>query len=64
MNDEDEELPISTLPDGKDKPDSVEGAKDEQKSRSTSKVSDHQNSDNVELDGAADKEEIEQIKEE
>ena len=64
MNDEDEELPISTLPDGKDKPDSVEGAKDEQKSRSASKVSDHQNSDNVELDGAADKEEIEQIKEE
>jgi hypothetical protein len=64
VNDKDEELSVSTLPDGKDKPDAVEGAEDEQKSRSASKVSEHQNSDNAKLDGAADKEEIEQIKEE
>lgn len=64
MNDKDEEMPGSELPDREDKPNSIEAAEDEQKSRSASKVSEHHNSESGELGAAVDKEEIEQIKEE
>lgn len=55
MNDKGEEMPESELPDAKDKPDLIEAAEDEQKSRSASKVSEHHDSESGKLDDAADK---------
>jgi hypothetical protein len=56
-------MPVSEAAAGKDKPEAIEAAEEERKSRSASKVSEHQNnSESGKLDGALDTEEIEQIK--
>lgn len=57
-------MPGGELPDGQDQPDPIGAAKDEEKSRSASKASQHHDPGSERSGDAVDKEEEEQVKEE